>query len=111
MPENEVKTTVKDLEVDGYKFQVDTDLLDDVEAFETIDRIENKNQVVAIVPLLLFLIGQQEYDRMKAYFSQKDAEENKANPNYKGRFRLSKLGDVYKKIVENFDPKDSPSSK
>ena len=30
------------LTIDDYKFEVDTDLLDDVEAFEIIDRIENQ---------------------------------------------------------------------
>lgn len=109
---NEIeKSAVKELEIDGYKFTVDTDLLDDVEAFETIDRIENKGQVAAIVPLLNFLIGKSEYEKMKVYFSGKDAEENKEVPNYKPRFRLGKLGEVYRLIIENFDPKGSPSSK
>lgn len=85
----------KELELDGYKFMVDTDLLDDVEAFELIDRIENKNQVAAIVPLLKFLIGEKGYEDMKAHFVKSE-----------GKFRVTKLSQVYKVIVENFDPKD-----
>lgn len=88
------KSAPKELEFEGYKFKVDTDLLDDVEAFEIIDRIENKGQVAAVVPLLKFLIGDSGYEAMKAHFVKKE-----------GRFRVSKLSKVYEVIVENFDPK------
>lgn len=88
------KPTGKELEIDGYKFIVDTDLLDDVEAFEIIDRIENKNEVTAVVPLLKFLIGEKGYDDMKAHFVKKE-----------GRFRVTKLSQVYQVIVADFDPK------
>lgn len=88
------KVKGKELEFEGYKFVVDTDLLDDVEAFEIIDRIENKGQVAAVVPLLEFLIGKDGYTAMKAHFVKTE-----------GRFRVSKLSKVYELIVENFDPK------
>lgn len=100
---------VKEVTVEGYAFTVDTDLLDDVEAFEYIDRIENKGQVAAIVPLLKFLISDKGYDEMKAHFTKVDSDEHaKANPDdkdYKGRFRVSKLNEVYMAIIEQFDPK------
>lgn len=103
------KSTVKELELDGYKFTVDTDLLDDVDAFELIDRIENKGQVVAVVPLLTFLIGDKAYAEMKAHFAAADKKEHLAKhpeaTDYKGKFRVSKLSEVYQKIIENFDPK------
>lgn len=95
MAETETKTSVKKLKIDDYEFTVDTDLLDDVEAFELIDRIENKKQVVAIVPLLKFIIGEQGYEDMKAHFTKTE-----------GKFRVTKLSKVYEIIVENFDPKD-----
>ena len=91
----DVKPAGKELEIDGYKFTVDTDLLDDVEAFELIDRIENKKQVTAIVPLLTFLIGAPGYEKMKAHYVKTE-----------GRFRVTKLSKVYELIIENFDPKD-----
>lgn len=95
MAETDQKTdNIKELEIEGYKFKVDTDLLDDVEAFEHIDRIENKGQVAGIVPLLKFLIGEKGYDDMKAHFTKKE-----------GRFRVTKLTKVYEVIIENFDPK------
>lgn len=96
---------VKEIEVDGYKFTADMDLLDDVEAFEIIDRIENKGQVAAIVPLLTFLIGDAEYEKMKAHFAKVDAEAHKDQKDYKGKFRISKLNDVYMAIIEKYDPK------
>lgn len=98
-------SSVKELEFEGYKFKVDTDLLDDVDAFEHIDRIENKGQVVAVVPLLTFLIGEQGYQDMKAHFAAKDAEEHKGEEGYKGKFRVTKLSKIYELIVEKFDPK------
>lgn len=99
------ESTIKELEAEGIKFTVNTDLLDDVEAFEHIDRIENKGQVAAIVPLLTFLIGDDGYAKMKADFIAADAKEHEGEEGYKGRFRVSKLSKVYEVIVENFDPK------
>lgn len=93
-PKDQKTETTKELEFEGYKFTVDTDLLDDVEAFEHIDRIENKGQVAAIVPLLNFLIGPDEYEKMKAHFVEKE-----------GKFRLTTLTKIYEVIIENFDPK------
>lgn len=97
---------VKNLEIEGYKFTVDTDLLDDVEAFEYIDRIENKGQTAGIVPLIQFLITEEGYEKMKAHFVTQDAEAHKDTPDYKGRFRVSQLVKVYEVIIANFDPKD-----
>lgn len=108
------KGSIKELSLEGYKFEVDTDLLDDVEAFEYIDKIENKGQIGAIVPLITFMIGDKGLEEMKAHFTKKDAEEHaaklkadgkKADPDYKGRFRVSKLMKVYEVIVSEFDPK------
>lgn len=97
--------SLKEIVVDGYKFTVDTDLLDDVEAFEHIDRIENKGQVAAIAPLLKFMVGEKGYNDMKAHFTSTDAAEHQGDPDYKGRFRIKKLQDVYLAIIEQFDPK------
>jgi hypothetical protein len=101
-----VKPTIKELEYEGVKFTVNTDLLDDVEAFELIDRIENKKQVAAIVPLLQFLIGEDGYNKLKTDFTAADAKEHAGEEGYKGRFRVSKLSKIYEVIIENFDPKD-----
>jgi hypothetical protein len=99
------KPSIKEIKFDGYTFVVDTDLIDDVEAFEYIDRIENKGQVAGIVPLIKFLVGEKGYDDMKSHFSKLDAELHKDTPDYKGRFRVSKLTEVYTAIIEQFDPK------
>ena len=111
----EKKTTVSEVTVAGYTFKVDTDLMDDVEAFEYIDRIENKGQTAAIVPLLTFMIGTKGYAEMKAFYSKADADEHiaerkeageKPDPDYKGRFRMKRLQEVYLAIIEKFNPKD-----
>jgi len=103
--ETKVESTIKEVTVAGYVFKVDTDLLDDVEAFEYIDRIENKGQTAAIAPLLTFMIGNKGYADMKAHFTTVDSEEHKAIKDYKPRFRIQKLQDVYVAIIDKFDPK------
>lgn len=100
------ESTIKDIEVDGYKFTVDTDNLDDVEALEFIDRIENKGQVAAVLPLLKFIMGVPEYEKLQKFFIEKDGEAHKDQKDYKPRMRMTKLNDVYLAIIEKFDPKD-----
>ena len=107
-PAEDVKQPVaeKELEVDGYKFKVDTDLLDDVDAFALINKIENDNQLTAVVPLMNYLIGKPAFDAMKKYFVDKDAEAHKDVKGYHPRMRLAKLGEIYQEVIKNFDPKD-----
>lgn len=104
--ENKLPEGVKEIEVEGYTLTVDTDLLDDVETFEIVDRIENKGQTASIVPLLEHILGPEEYGKLKAYFTEKDAEAHKDRKDYKPRFRLGQLQKVYVAIIEKFDPKD-----
>jgi hypothetical protein len=85
---------IKDVTIDGYTFPVNFDAVDDVENVELIDKIENQANVAAIVEFLQRLLGADEYQKLKDYFVQKD-----------GRFKLSKLGDIYQAIFEKFDPK------
>lgn len=106
MADTEQKSSIKEITVEGYTFTVDTDLLDDVESLEFIERIENKGQVAAVLPLLKFILGAETYEGLKAHFTKLDAEEHAAEPDYKGRFRIGKLNDVYLAIIEKFDPKD-----
>jgi hypothetical protein len=99
-------STTKELDFEGYKFKVDTDLLDDVDAFALINKIENENQITAVVPLMHFLVGKEEFEKIKAHFTKLDAEEHKDEKGYKPRLRIGKLGDIYQVIIKNFDPKD-----
>lgn len=103
--DEKAKSTLHDIEFEGFKFKADTDLLDDVEAYEYVDRIENKGQTYGIVPLLQFMVGEAEYNKMKDYFTAKDAEEHKDEKDYKPRFRINKLEGIYLAIAEKFDPK------
>lgn len=85
---------IKDVEYDGYKFKIDEELLDDVELLEMIDGIENEEKPALIITLLKRLIGDDGYAAMKEYFVKKD-----------GRFKMSALGEIYRVIFEDFDPK------
>lgn len=92
------KTTVKDVTYDGYTFKVDTDVIDDVDNVDLVDRIENDHNLKAIVEFLDKLLGPKGYAELKAYFIKKD-----------GRLKLSKLGELYQAIFDQFDPKGQPS--
>lgn len=104
------ESKVKEIDVKGYKFTVDTDRLDDVESLEIIERIENKGQVAAVIPLLKQILGVAEYEKMKAAFSEMDAKDHaKEQPkdkDYKPRMRIDHLSDVYLAIMDAFSPKD-----
>jgi len=110
MAEEAKKTTVQEIEVQGIKFTVDTDKLDDVDSLDYIERIESKGQVAAVLPLLKLILGLKEYEKIREAFAKKDAEDHAKefpeDKEYKGRFRIARLQDVYLAIIEKFDPKD-----
>lgn len=99
------ETTVKDIEVKGYTFQVDTDLLDDVDSLEYIERIEHKGQTAVVLPLLKHIMGNAEFENLKAHFIAADGEAHKGKEGYKARMRIDVLSDTYLAIIEKFDPK------
>jgi nicotinic acid mononucleotide adenylyltransferase len=88
------KSTIQEVNIDGYSFKIDTDRIDDVEILDTIDAIENQKKLKEIITFLEFLIGKDGYNSLKDYFVKKD-----------GKFKLSKLFEVYQAIFEKFDPK------
>ena len=90
----EFKGTQTEVDFEGYKFMVNTDLLDDVEIVDLIERIEAGKSLKAIIEFLDYLIGHQEYIKMKDYFVAKE-----------GRFKLTKLTALYQAIFAKFDPK------
>lgn len=92
--EEAFKGEVIDINYEGYEFKVDTALLDDVDALEMIDSIENQNNMKSIVDFLQYLIGKDGYNQMREYFIAKE-----------GRFRISTLSKIYVAIFEKFDPK------
>lgn len=91
-----VKPTV--LNYDGFEFSVDTDIIDDVEVLEMIDQIGTGAKPGLMIAFIKQLLGDKGYDKMKAYFVEKD-----------GKFRLTKLTAIVELIFESFDPKDSHS--
>lgn len=99
------QSTVKEIDVKGYKFSVDTDLLDDVDSLEFIDRIENKGHTAVVLPLLRHIMGEQEFTKLKQHFIDADAKEHEGKEGYKPRMRIEILSDVYLAIIEKFDPK------
>lgn len=105
MAETDQTETVKEIDVKGYKFKVDTDLLDDVDSLEFIERIENKGQTAVVLSLLKHIMGNEEFEKLKAHFVAADGEAHKDKEGYKARMRIEVLSDVYLAIIEKFDPK------
>lgn len=99
------QSTVKEIDVRGYKFMVDTDLLDDVDSLEYIERIEHKGQTAVVLPLLKHIMGAEEFEKLKAHFIAADGKEHEGKEGYKARMRIEVLSDVYLAIIEKFDPK------
>lgn len=99
------QSTVKEVDVKGYKFVVDTDLLDDVDSLEYIERIESRGQTAVVLPLLKHIMGEAEFEKLKAHFIAEDAKAHEGKDGYKARMRIEVLSDVYLAIIEKFDPK------
>ena len=89
----EKESSVVKLEVDGFKFEVDTDLIDDVETLEVIEDIQNGHPT-KIITFLKQILGESTYTEMKRHYTEKD-----------GRMRISTLNKVFETIFEKFDPK------
>jgi len=99
------QSTIKEIEVRGYKFNVDTDLLDDVDSLAFIDQIENKGHVATVLPLLVHIMGKEEFEKLKAHFMSADAEDHKDQKDYKPRMRIEVMNETYMAIIDKFDPK------
>ena len=81
------------IDIDGFKFEVDTDLVDDVETLEVIEEIQN-GQPTKIITFLKQILGESTYAEMKAHYVKTQ-----------GRMRISTLNKVFEAIFEKFDPK------
>lgn len=104
-PDATEEQTKQLIKVEGYEFLCDTDLIDDVEALDIIHQIEDKNRVSAIVPLLHFLLSDEEYNKLAMHFVKQDAEKHKNVKGYRPRFRATKLTAVYNAVIAQYDPK------
>lgn len=87
-------TTTKEVDIDGYKLNVDYDLVDDVDNLELINKIEQGGYLYGIIEFLQKIVGLDEYNKLKAHYVEKY-----------GKLSLTKLGEIYQKIFEQFDPK------
>lgn len=91
---DQANPNVKDVTIDGYTFKVDTNIIDDVDNLELINKIENGGYLYGIIEFLQKIIGQDGYDQLKAHFVQAE-----------GKLSLTKLGKIYEAIFKEFDPK------
>lgn len=91
---DQASASVKDVTVDGYTFKVDTNIIDDVDNLELINKIENAGYLYGIIEFLQKIIGQDGYDNLKAHFVAQE-----------GKLSLTKLGKIYEAIFKEFDPK------
>lgn len=90
-------TTIKHVEFEGYKFDVDLDVFDDVEFFKLADDLD-KGDTSKLIDIFVMALGQDGYDKLAAYFKKRD-----------GRLRMSVLQKITNVIFGLADPKDSAS--
>lgn len=87
---------IKQIELNGFKLDVDMDGFDDVEFFEKSDKLEEHPNY--IIDMVKMGIGEKQYEKMKAYFVKKE-----------GRFKMSVLTEAFNLIMDITDPKDEAS--
>lgn len=92
----EAKKDIKHIEFEGYEFDVDMDNFDDVDFFTLSD--EATTNVSKLIPITKLVLGEDGYEKLKAYFVKKD-----------GKLGMNKLSLIYAKILEIEDPKESAS--
>lgn len=87
------KYEIKKLEIDGYEFEYNTENLDDVDMLDLIDEVE-EGAFQKLPKLLRLILGKNTYDELKGAMVKKH-----------GAFRISKMEEVYTKILDE-SPKD-----
>lgn len=92
MAENETKKDIRHIEYQGYKADVDMDVLDDVRFLELTDEVMKSD--TGLIPLMRFVFGEDGYEKMKAYFVKKE-----------GRLKISTLGEIYGQLFNQVPPK------
>lgn len=80
--------------IEDYSFEIDPDIIDDVEILEQLETTQNGGSV-QLIAMTKKLIGKEEYDKIKAHFMEKH-----------GKMRISTLSLIFTKIFESFDPKE-----
>jgi disulfide oxidoreductase YuzD len=70
------------------------DVVDDVDNLELINKIEQGGYLYGIIEFLQKIVGNDGYDKLKAHFVEKE-----------GKLSLTKLGEIYQAIFEQFSPK------
>lgn len=89
--------TIKHVEFEGYKFDIDMDVFDDVEFFKLADDLD-KGDSSKLIDIFVMALGQSGYDKLAAYFKKRD-----------GRLRMSTLQKLTNVIFGLADPKESAS--
>ena len=86
--------TKKTVEYEGYSFELDMDVFDDVRFFEMADELEKKPSLN--IELAKMGMGEDGYKKFEAYFKKKDG----------GRLKMSRVMNLVAKMFEQTDPKD-----
>ena len=90
------KSTIKTIEIDGYKLDVDIDAFDDVRFFELAD--EENTRASVVIDMLKMGIGEDGYQKMYDYFVKKE-----------GRLRVSTIRKAFDILFGLMSPKASAS--
>ena len=86
---------LKTVEFDGFKFEFDSDCIDDMEFLELTDEVENKGDITKYPALVKLLLGDETYKKASEYFKGKY-----------GKFSATKCGEMFQKTIQVVDPKE-----
>lgn len=90
----EKENTLKDLDFDGFKYTIDTDIVDDMDFLELTDQIEN-GAIQKYPTLVKKFLGEEQYKKLREYMLKKH-----------GKFSATKCGDFFEFTIKSLDPKD-----
>ena len=87
----------KTIEYEGFSFELDPDVFDDVRFFEIADELETKP--ILNIELAKMGMGEKAYAKFEEYFKKKDG----------GKLKMSRIMNIVVKFFEEAGPKDFAS--
>lgn len=87
-------TTIKHLAFDGFEYDFDPSVVDDMEFLEFTEKIEN-GEIQYYPKLVIKMIGEDSYVRAKEHFTKKY-----------GKFSVTKCGELFNQSIAKADPKE-----
>lgn len=90
----EKQETIKNLDFDGFKYTIDTNVVDDMDFLELSDAV-SEGAIQKYPALVRLFVGKAQYDKLREFMTKKY-----------GRFTATKCGEFFDHTIKSIDPKD-----